>query len=75
MIGAAAAWGHSSWSDDPTSEVDLAGTQSSSSIYGTVVFDLTFINEVTKSDNILKSIEANVIDICIEMIIGLPDPA
>ncbi len=45
----------------------------SSSIYGTVVFDLTFFNEVTKSDNILKSIEANVIDSCIEVIIGLPD--
>ena len=38
----------------------------SSSIYGTVVFDLTFFTEVTRSDNILKSIEANVI-------IGLPD--
>ena len=46
--------------------------QLSSSIYGTVVFDLTFFNEVTKSDNILKSIEANVIDSCIEVIIGLP---
>ena len=45
----------------------------SSSIYGTVAFDLTFFNEVTKSDNILKSIEANVIDSCIEVIIGLPD--
>ena len=28
----------------PTSEVGLAGTQMSSSIYGTVVFDLTFFN-------------------------------
>ena len=45
----------------------------SSSIYGTVVFDLTFFNEVTKSDNILKNIEANVIDSCIEVIIGMPD--
>ena len=34
---------------------------------------LTFLNEVTKSDNILKSIEAIVIDSCIEVIIGLPD--
>ena len=39
----------------------------------TVVFDLTFFNEVTKSDNILKNIEANVIDSCIEVIIGMPD--
>jgi hypothetical protein len=58
----------SSRHDVPTSEVGLAGTQLSSSIYGTVVFDLTFFNEVTKSDNILKSIEANVIDSCIEVI-------
>jgi hypothetical protein len=63
----------SSRHDVPTSEVSLAGTQLSSSIYGTVVFDLTFFNEVTKSDNVLKSIEANVIDSCIEVIIGLPD--
>ena len=54
----------------PTSEVGLAGMQLSSSIYGTVVFDLTFFN---MSDNILKSIEANVINSCIEVIIGLPD--
>jgi hypothetical protein len=46
----------SSRHDIPTSEVGLAGTQLSSSIYGTVVFDLTFFNEVTKSDNLLKNI-------------------
>ena len=63
----------SSRHDVPTSEVGLVGTQLSSSIYSTVVFDLTFFNEVTKSDNLLKSIEANVIDSCIEVIIGLPD--
>jgi len=51
----------------------LAGTQLSSSIYGTVMFDLTLFNEVTKSDNVLKNIEANVIDSCIEVIIGMPD--
>jgi len=39
----------------------------------TVVFDLTLFNEVTKSDNILRKIEASVIDSCIEVIIGLPD--
>jgi hypothetical protein len=63
----------SSRHDVPTSEVGLAGTQLSSSIYGTVMFDLTLFNEVTKSDNILKNIEANVIDSCIEVIIGMPD--
>ena len=45
----------------------------SGSIYVSVIFDLTFFNEVTKSDNLLKSIEANVIDSCIEVIVGLPD--
>ena len=52
----------SSRHDVPTSEVGLV---CSSSIYGTVVFDLTFFNQVTKSDNLLKSIEANVIDSCV----------
>ncbi len=33
----------------------VACTQLSSSIYGTVVFDLTFFNEVTKSDNVIDS--------------------
>jgi len=42
----------SSRRDVPTSEVGLAGTQLSNSIYGTVIFDLTLFNEVTKSDNI-----------------------
>jgi hypothetical protein len=60
----------SSRHDVPTSGV---GTQLSSSIYGTVMLDLTLFNEVTKSDNILKNIEANVIDSCIKVIIGMPD--
>jgi hypothetical protein len=59
----------SSRHDIPTSEVGLAGTQ----LNGSVVFDLTFFNEVTKSDNLLKNIEANVMDSCIEVIIGLSD--
>jgi hypothetical protein len=63
----------SSRHDVPTSEVGLAGTQLSSSIYGTVIFDLTLFNEVIKSDNLLKNIEAIVIDSCIEVIIGMPD--
>ena len=53
--GGAVAGAHhvkSSRHDVPTSEVGLAGAQLRSSIYGTVVFDLTFFNEVTKSDNI-----------------------
>ena len=39
----------SSRHDIPTSTVGLAGTQQSSSIYGSVAFDLTLFNEVTKS--------------------------
>ena len=58
--------------DTPTATVGLAGTALSSNIYGTVVFDLTFFNEVTQSDNTLRGITANVIG-CIEVIIGLPD--
>ena len=45
---------HSSKFDIPTALVGLAGTQLSSSIYGTVVFDLTLFNEVTQSDDILS---------------------
>ena len=63
----------SSRHDIPTASVGLAGTQLSSSIYGTVVFDLTLFNEVTQSDDILTNIRASVIDSCIEVIIGLPD--
>jgi len=59
--------------DTPTAVIGLAGTEHTSSIYGTVVFDLTLFNEVTKSDNVLQEIEASVIDSCIEVIIGLPD--
>ena len=38
----------SSRHDIPTSTVGLAGTQQSSSIHGSVAFDLTLFNEVTK---------------------------
>ena len=63
----------SSRHDIPTSTVGLAGTPQSSSIYGSVAFDLTLFNEVTKFDNLLRNIKASVIDSCIEVIIGLPD--
>jgi hypothetical protein len=64
---------HSSKFNIPTASVGLAGTQLSSSLYGTVVFDLTLFNEVTQSDDILTNIRASVIDSCIEVTIGLPD--
>ena len=44
-----------------------------SSVYGSVVFNLTLFNEVTRSDYILRDMKASVIDSCIEVIIGLPD--
>jgi len=59
--------------DTPTAVIGLAGTEHTKSIYGTVVFDLTLFNEVTKSDNVLQEIEASIIETCIEVIIGLPD--
>jgi len=58
--------------DTPTAVIGLAGINQNSSVYGTVVFDLTLFNEITKSDNVLDCIEASVIDSCIEVIIGLP---
>ena len=58
---------HSSKFDIPTASVGLAGTQLSSSIYGTVVADLTLFNEVMQSDDILTNIRACVIDSCIEL--------
>jgi len=64
---------HSSKFDIPTASVGLAGTQLTSSIYGTIAFELTLFNEVTHSDDILTNIRASVIDSCIEVIIGLPD--
>jgi len=57
--------------DTPTAVIGLAGTNQTSSVYGTVVFDVTLFNEVTKSDYVLENIEAGVIDSCIEVIIGL----
>ena len=59
--------------DIPTSVVGLAGMTMNSSIYGSVVFDLTLFNEVTRTDYILRDIRASVIDSCIEVIVGLPD--
>ena len=51
----------------------LAGTTMNSSVYGSVVFDLTLFNEVTRKDHVISNIRASVIDSCIEVIIGLPD--
>ena len=63
----------SSRHDIPTAVVGLAGTTMNSSIYGSVVFDLSLFNEVTRTDHVLRDIRASVIDSCIEVIVGLPD--
>ena len=63
----------SSRHDIPTAVVGLAGTSMNSSIYGSVVFDLTLFNEVTRTDYVLRDIRASLIDSCIEVIVGLPD--
>ena len=56
----------------PLAAVSLAGTSQSSPIYGSVVFNLTFFNEVTRSNETLYRLHANVIDSCIDIIVGRP---
>ena len=50
-----------------------AATTMKSSVYGSVVFDLTLFNEVTRTDHVIRNIKASVIDSCIEVIVRLPD--
>ena len=50
----------SSRHDIPTSVVGLVGTTMNSSIYGSVVFDLTLFNEVTRKDHVISNIKASV---------------
>ena len=52
--------------------VSLAGTSQSSPVYGSVVFNLTFFNEVTLSNETLCRLHANVIDSCIDIIVCRP---
>jgi len=47
-------------------------TSQSSPIYGSAVFNLTFFNEVTRSNKILYRLHASVIDSCIDIIVGRP---
>ena len=57
---------------DSNTSVSLAGTSLSSPILGSVVFDLTFLNEVTRQHDTIKDIHVQVIDSCIAVIIGRP---
>ncbi len=53
-----------------TTSVSLAGTSHTSAILGSVVFHLTFFNEVTQSHETIHNIHAQVLDSCIAVIIG-----
>ena len=55
---------------DSNTSVSLAGTSLSSPILGSAVFDLTFLNEVTRQHDTIKDIHAQVIDSCIAVIIA-----
>jgi hypothetical protein len=56
----------------PSAAVSLAGTSQSSPIYSSVVFNISFFNEVTRSNETLYRLQANAIDSCIDIIVGRP---
>jgi hypothetical protein len=58
--------------DDSNTSVSLAGTSLSSPVLGSVVFDLTFLSEVTRQHGTIKDIHAQVIDNRTAVIIGRP---
>ena len=60
------------WQEANNTTVSLAGTSMSSPILGHVVFDLTFLNEVSRRHETIKDIHAQVIDSCIAVIISRP---
>ena len=53
----------------PISSVGVAGTSLTSPIYGDVVFNITFFNEVTMTIETLTDQQAKVIDNCIDIIV------
>ena len=50
------------WEAERSTTVSLAGTSMSSPIFGSAVFDLTFLNEVSKQHDTIKDIHAQVLD-------------
>jgi hypothetical protein len=50
----------------------LAGTAQTTLIYGSVDFDLTFLNEVTRRHETIFAINAKIIDSCIDIIVSRP---
>ena len=57
--------------DTAAASVSLAGTSHTSAILGSVVFDLTFLNEVTQSHETIRNIHAQVLDSCIAVIVSM----
>ena len=60
------------WEAERVTTVSLAGTSMSCPIFGNVVFDLTFLNEVSKKHETIKDIHTQVFDSCIAIIVGRP---
>ena len=55
---------------DTPGSIALAGTSMSCPTYGSVVFNLTFLNEVTGEPETLFALDAKIIDSCIDIIIS-----
>ena len=60
------------WQKASSTSVSLAGTSMSSPILGSVVFNLSFLNEVSRRHETIKDIHAQIIDSCIAVIISRP---
>ena len=60
------------WEAVRSTTVSLAGASMSSPILGNDVFDLKFLNEVSKKHETIKGIHAQVLDSCIAIIVGRP---
>jgi hypothetical protein len=58
------------WEAERKTTVSLAGTSMCSPILESVIFDLTFLNEVSKQHETIKDIHAQVLDSCIAIIVG-----
>ena len=60
------------WNEASSTTVSLAGTSMSSRILDSVVFDLTFLNDVSRRHETIMDIHPQVIDSCIAVIISRP---
>ena len=58
------------WEAERSTSVSLVGASMSSPILGNFVFDLTFLNEVSKQYETIKDIHAQVLDSLLDIIVG-----